>query len=289
MTAATSASLSAVKWLRATTGGTPKRRTFSTCFSRLARPARTASRFSAARRSLGTPPCIFSARTVATITAADGVSPPTRHLMSKNFSAPSSVANPASVTTTSASLSAVRVAIRLLQPWAMLAKGPPWTKAGVPSKVCTRFGLRASRSSTVSAPATFSSPAAMNVPSARSPTIIRARRALRSARSEARQSTAMISEATVISKPDSRGTPCAGPPRPMHDVAQGPVVHVDHALPGHPPDVEAEGVALEDVVVEHGGQQTVCGGHGVKVAGEVEVDLLHRHDLGVAAARPPRP
>ena len=27
-----------------------------------------------------------------------------------------------------------------LQPWAMLANGPPWTKAGLLSSVCTRFG-----------------------------------------------------------------------------------------------------------------------------------------------------
>ncbi|MCY1233514.1 hypothetical protein D9M72_460600 [compost metagenome] len=33
--------------------------------------------------------------------------------------------------------------------------------------------------------------------------------------SVARQKTAMISEATVMSKPSCRGTPWAGPPRPM--------------------------------------------------------------------------
>ena len=48
---------------------------------------------------LATPPFIFIARTVATITAAAGLSPALRHLMSKNFSAPRSAPNPASVTT----------------------------------------------------------------------------------------------------------------------------------------------------------------------------------------------
>ena len=38
--------------------------------------------------SFFTPPCILSARTVATTIAASGLSPPKRHLMSKNFSAP---------------------------------------------------------------------------------------------------------------------------------------------------------------------------------------------------------
>ena len=41
----------------------------------------------------------LQARTVATTTAASGFSPALRHLMSKNFSAPRSAPNPASVTT----------------------------------------------------------------------------------------------------------------------------------------------------------------------------------------------
>jgi hypothetical protein len=51
----------------------------------------------------------------------------------------------------SPSASADRVASALLQPWAMLAKGPPWMKAGVCSSVWTRQrvaqqgGHRASR------------------------------------------------------------------------------------------------------------------------------------------------
>ena len=39
-------------------------------------------------------------------------------------------------------------------PWAMLANGPAWTMAGVPSRVCIRLGLIASFMRTVSAPAT---------------------------------------------------------------------------------------------------------------------------------------
>ena len=38
------------------------------------------------------------------------------------------------------------------------------------------------------------------------------------------------------------------------------------------------------MVVEHGGEQVVRRADGVKVAGEVQVDVLHRHDLRVAAA-----
>ena len=67
--------------------------------------------------------------------------------------------------------------------------------------------------------------------------------------------------------------------------AQLPVVHIDAALPGDLARVDAEAVALLDVVVEHGGQQVVGRADGVEVAGEVEIDVLHGHYLGVAAAR----
>ncbi len=42
-----------------------------------------------------------------------------------------------------------------------------------------------------------------------------------------------------------------------------------------------------DLVVDHRGQQVVGGGDGVHVAGQVQVQALHRHDLAVAAPRRP--
>ncbi len=89
-TASISASVSEMKWLIATAIGTPNFFTFSMWRPRLARPFFSASTFSFLRSSFATPPCIFSARTVATMTVAAGVSPALRHLMSKNFSAPRS-------------------------------------------------------------------------------------------------------------------------------------------------------------------------------------------------------
>ena len=76
-----------------------------------------------------------------------------------------------------------------------------------------------------------------------------------------------------------------GTAEPEHDVAQGAIVHVDHALEQHAARVDAQAVALGEMVVEHRGQQVVRGADRVHVAGEVEVDVLHRRELGVAAAR----
>ena len=78
-----SASVSVGKRLMATTTGTPKRRAFSICLSRLLHPSSTA--FRSSRVSPGSsgrpattryrPLCILSARTVQTITTASGVRP----------------------------------------------------------------------------------------------------------------------------------------------------------------------------------------------------------------------
>ena len=48
--------------------------------------------------------------------------------------------------------------------------------------------------------------------------------------------------------------------------------------------VDLELVAVHEMSVDHGGEQVVGGADGVDVAGEVEVEVLHGNDLGVAAA-----
>ena len=66
-------------------------------------------------------------------------------------------------------------------------------------------------------------------------------------------------------------------------VAQSAVVHIHAAVEIH--FLYLEFVAAEDVVVYHGAQEVVCRSYGVQVAREVKVDIGHRHDLGIAAAR----
>ena len=73
------------------------------------------------------------------------------------------------------------------------------------------------------------------------------------------------------------------------DVAQRAVVHVDHPAPGDAPRVHGRIAAPVNVVVNQRGEQIVRGADSVKVPGEVQVDIGHRHDLRVAAASTPRP
>ena len=65
---------------------------------------------------------------------------------------------------------------------------------------------------------------------------------------------------------------------------QGPVADVDDARPGDRERVDPELVAVIDRVVEERRGQVVGGADRVDVAGQVEVEVLHRDDLAVAAA-----
>ena len=70
----------------------------------------------------------------------------------------------------------------------------------------------------------------------------------------------------------------------VHHLAQLAIVHVYTALPGNPPGVDVQGVALLNMVVQHGGQQIIGRPNGVHVAGEMKIDILHGDDLSPSAA-----
>ena len=97
----------------------------------------------------------------------------------------------------------------------------------------------------------------------------------------------MTSLATVMSKPVSRGHAVDAAAEADDDVAQRAVVQVDDAAPRDRVGVDVERVAVEDVVVDVGGEQVVRHGHGVHVAGQVQVEVLHRH-RPASSRRPPR-
>ena len=68
------------------------------------------------------------------------------------------------------------------------------------------------------------------------------------------------------------------------DVPEVPVVHVEAAAPGDRERVETGRVAVVEMRVDERREQVVGRGDRVQVAGEVQVQVLHRHDLRVAAA-----
>ena len=76
----------------------------------------------------------------------------------------------------------------------------------------------------------------------------------------------------------------AGPAQRDHRGAQGTVVHVHDPAPDDAPRVKPERVTVVDVVVHQRGQQVVGQRNGVEITREVQVDVLHRHHLGITAA-----
>ena len=68
------------------------------------------------------------------------------------------------------------------------------------------------------------------------------------------------------------------------DVAQRPVADVDDARPQDPVRVDAERVLVVEAVVDERAGEVVRRADRVDVAGQVEVEVLHRDDLAVAAA-----
>src|SRR5437870_7198980 len=139
--------------------------------------------------------------------------------------------------------------MRLLQPWAMLPNGPPWTSAGVASSVWTRLGLIASFMRTAIAPAARSSrrderPVTLlgddHALDARLEVLEIARQAedghdLRGHRDV---------EAALAGHPVSRAA------QTDDEAAQRAVVHIEHAFPEDPPDVEPERIALRQMIVQ---------------------------------------
>jgi len=97
---ASSSSRSVANWFTATTGSKPKARTLVDVLLEVGEAAfQCGERLRACNFPSESPPWNRSARAVATSTTARGQMFAERHLMSKNFSAPRSNPNPASVTT----------------------------------------------------------------------------------------------------------------------------------------------------------------------------------------------
>mmetsp|Transcript_13594 Transcript_13594/g.53643 ORF Transcript_13594/g.53643 Transcript_13594/m.53643 type:complete len:463 (-) Transcript_13594:359-1747(-) len=215
---ACSASVSVGNMFIATTTGTPNFLVFSMCLVRFTTPFLTSSTSSlvySCGRGLpgdtaGPPPWSLRALTVATMTAQWGFMPLLLHFRFMNFSRPMSAPNPASVRTYPPAPTIARPIWSAMMdelPDAMLAKGPACTSTGVPSRVCISVGLMASFMSATSAPVIPRSSAVTGSPFTSGATTIAPSLRSMSAKEVVMASTAMISEATVMSKPVSRVYP----------------------------------------------------------------------------------
>src|SRR5215471_13907738 len=100
-------------------------------------------------------------------------------------------------------------------PCAILPNGPECTRTGVFSSVCNRFGRMASFMITVIAPPALSSSAVTGSPDGVYPTTIRPSLERMSWSDVDRASTAIASDAAVMSNPVCLGTPSAAAPRPI--------------------------------------------------------------------------
>ena len=67
------------------------------------------------------------------------------------------------------------------------------------------------------------------------------------------------------------------------DAAETTVVYVHHAAPENLLQLESLCLVLETVVVQKGSNHVVSLGDGMKIASEMEIDLIHRQNLGVTA------
>ena len=63
------------------------------------------------------------------------------------------------------------------------------------------------------------------------------------------------------------------------------IVHIDATLYSNGFGVDFERVALIDMIIEHGAKQIVRRAYSVEIARKMKVNIFHRNDLRVAAAR----
>ena len=69
-----------------------------------------------------------------------------------------------------------------------------------------------------------------------------------------------------------------------NDVAQRAVIHVHTSFPYDLSGINVKCVSLLDVVVEQSSEQVVRGCDGMEITGKMQIQILHRNDLGITAA-----
>ena len=71
---------------------------------------------------------------------------------------------------------------------------------------------------------------------------------------------------------------------PDHYVAECAVIEIQHTFPHHAAHIDVQRIALLDMVVNDRRQQVMRRRNRMKIPGEMQVDVLHRNNLRIAAA-----
>jgi len=69
-----------------------------------------------------------------------------------------------------------------------------------------------------------------------------------------------------------------------NNMTESTVVHIHDAAPGNLTGIDPQFIALMDMVVNHCGQQVVGSRNGVHIPREMQIDVIHRNNLRIAAA-----
>ena len=170
-----------------------------------------------------------------------------------------------------------------LLPWAMLANGPAWTNAGPPFErleqvrlqgVLQQHGHRAGDADVLGRDGLAIRGRREDDPPEPRPEVLQ----VGGQRQDGHDLGADRDDELRLARDAVLATAQAD-----DHVAQGPVADVEDARPEDPLRVDAERVLVVQAVVEERAGQVVGRPDGVDIAGQVEVEVLHRDDLAVAA------
>ena len=72
-------------------------------------------------------------------------------------------------------------------------------------------------------------------------------------------------------------------PHADHHMAQSTVIEIKHTLPNNTAHIDIERISLLDMIVNYSRQQVMSRSNRMEVTREVQIDILHRHNLCIAA------
>ena len=235
----------------------------------------------------GSPPWCLSAFTVATSTTALGVSPPTRQTMSKNFSIPMSAPKPRLGDDDVAELECDAVGDQRV-----VAVRDVRERAAVDEGRLTLERLNEVRLDRLLEEDGHRACGLQLLGGHRLALVRRADRDRAEPRAQVEEIARDRDDRHHLGRGGDVEAGLAGvtvraTAEADRDVPQGAIVDVDAAPPRDRERVDAELVAMEQMSLEHRGEQVVRGADRVDVAGEVQVHVLHGYDLGVAGTGRP--